>query len=323
MKPKKDTFLAVKEGLHPRNKNNSPYDFFSLTKQYPELNKYIFTNKYDKETIDFANPDAVKALNKVLLHQFYEIKDWDIPKDYLCPPIPGRADYIHHIADLMSSCNNSIVPQGRTISVLDIGVGANCIYPLIGNKEYGWRFVGSEIDPLAIASATNILSVNHFPAKSIEIRRQSDPDHLFHGIIEPNEYFDVTICNPPFHSSMEEATAGTKRKWKNVESAKKNKTVLNFGGKRHELVYPGGERAFVHKMIKDSAEFAKNIFWFTTLISKQSNLSFVYGELKNTNASTVRTIAMAQGQKKSRFIAWTFLNEKEQHDWREQRWVKE
>ena len=28
------------------------------------------------------------------------------PNENLCPPIPGRADYIHHIADLLSINNN-------------------------------------------------------------------------------------------------------------------------------------------------------------------------------------------------------------------------
>jgi 23S rRNA (adenine1618-N6)-methyltransferase len=39
------------------------------------------------------------------------------------PPIPGRADYIHQIADLLATCNKKVVPTGADIRILDIGVG--------------------------------------------------------------------------------------------------------------------------------------------------------------------------------------------------------
>jgi 23S rRNA (adenine1618-N6)-methyltransferase len=39
------------------------------------------------------------------------------------------------------------------VRVLDIGVGANCVYPLIGHAEYGWRFLGVDIDEAALANA--------------------------------------------------------------------------------------------------------------------------------------------------------------------------
>src|SRR5690606_24715537 len=111
-------------------------------------------------SIDFFNPQAVKALNKALLFYYYDIVYWDIPENYLCPPIPGRADYIHYIADLLADNNKGIVPTGSEIKCLDIGVGANCIYPIIGVKEYGWSFIGADIDALAIKSAKKIIASN-------------------------------------------------------------------------------------------------------------------------------------------------------------------
>ena len=202
----------MKTELHPRNRHRELYDFKQLIKSCPDLAKFVTTNNYGNQSIDFADPLAVKTLNKALLKSFYNII-WDIPDSFLCPPIPNRADYIHSIADLLSS-NTGIVPRGKKTSVLDIGVGANCIYPLIGHQEYGWSFIGTDIDPLALSIANEIITQNGLK-DSIEIRLQKSPSNIFEGILE-DCIFDVSMCNPPFHTSQSEANAGTKRKWKNL-----------------------------------------------------------------------------------------------------------
>jgi len=142
-----------KLSLHPRNRHRERYDFKLLIDSCPELAPHVRMNPYSDESVDFFNPEAVKELNRALLNHYYDIEYWDIPPDYLCPPIPGRADYIHHIAELLGSCNRGKIPTGNQIRCLDVGAGANCIYPIIGNKEYGWSFVGSEIDPVAMESS--------------------------------------------------------------------------------------------------------------------------------------------------------------------------
>jgi 23S rRNA (adenine1618-N6)-methyltransferase len=267
---------------------------------------FIFINKYDSETIDFANPEAVKMLNKAILKHFYNISNWDIPKNYLCPPIPGRADYIHYIADLLASSNAGIIPKGKSIKVLDIGVGANCVYPIIGNHAYDWQFVGSDIDPVAIQSAKNIIENNEVISGKIEVRLQTSSANIFKGIILPDEVFEVSICNPPFHTSLAEATAGTQRKIKNLGGKKSSKPTLNFGGQNAELWCEGGEESFVKKMILESATIPNQCVWFTSLISKKEHLPSIYRALKNVKALEVRTIDMAQGQKTSRIVAWSF-----------------
>jgi hypothetical protein len=109
----------------------------------------VARNRYGTESIDFANPAAVKALNQALLKKFYDIAHWDIPPGYLCPPIPGRADYIHHVADLLAGEHEVAIPRGPSVAVLDIGIGANCVYPIVGCHDYGWQFVGTDIDVFA------------------------------------------------------------------------------------------------------------------------------------------------------------------------------
>ena len=296
----------IKTTLHPSNKHRERYDFKLLCEACPDLAQYVALNKYDDESIDFFNPEAVKMLNKALLKQYYEITHWDIPKGYLCPPIPGRADYIHHIADVLGKSNGGKIPTGSAIKVLDIGVGANCIYPIIGVKEYGWNFIGSEIDSIAVDSAKSLIDLNPELKGRIEIRLQNNPKHFFEGIIQSNERFDLTIGNPPFHASLAEAQAGTLRKLRNLKQKKIKTPVLNFGGQNSELWVEGGEAAFVGNMIKESKQFAESCLWFSTLISKESNLKQVYYELKKVEATEVKTIEMGQGNKISRIVAWTF-----------------
>jgi 23S rRNA (adenine1618-N6)-methyltransferase len=303
--------------MHPRNKHRMGYDFKALIKAVPQLRPFVTVNQYDNQTINFANPDAVKMLNRALLKQHYYIGYWDIPEGYLCPPIPGRADYIHYAADLLATTNNAVVRKGKKVRVLDIGVGANCVYPIIGHQEYGWSFVGTDIDEEAIQSAQSIIDGNEDLKNTIELRLQKHRADIFLFAIKPGERFDLTICNPPFHASIKEAAEGSRRKWNNLglKAAKEKEPVLNFGGQNAELWYPGGEAAFLKQMAAQCTHFAKQCLWFTTLVSKKENLRILYNALQKAGATDVQTINMSQGQKASRIMAWTFLSAEEQQQW--------
>ncbi|MES2344886.1 MAG: 23S rRNA (adenine(1618)-N(6))-methyltransferase RlmF [Chlamydiota bacterium] len=281
-----------KTELHPRNRHRGHYDFKKLIECCPDLAQFVAKNRYGNESIDFTNLFAVKTLNKALLKFFYHIT-WNLPDNFLCPPIPGRADYIHHVADLLS------LSKDKNVRILDIGVGANCIYPLIGHQEYGWSFVATDIDPLALSIAEGIIKENNL-TDAIELRLQKSPSHIFKGIIKDHETFDLSMCNPPFHASKSDAQAGTNRKWKNLKV--KTKT-LNFGGQSNELWCPGGEIEFIKRMIEESVHV--KCTWFTTLVSKKSNLPSIYRALEHINACEVKTIPMGQGQKISRLVAWS------------------
>ncbi|APW65850.1 23S rRNA (adenine(1618)-N(6))-methyltransferase [Poseidonibacter parvus] len=304
-----------KKGLHPRNPHNKRYDFPKLIKSLPKLGDYVFENKYDELSIDFANADAVLVLNKALLAHFYNIKSWSIPSGYLCPPIPGRADYLHYIADLLAQYNDNEIPKGSNIKGLDIGIGANCIYPIIGNSVYDWSFVGSDIEKESIDSSENIINSNASLKGNIECRLQLNHDSIFTGVIKEDDRFDFTLCNPPFHKSQKDAEIGSKRKVQNLTKKVVEKASLNFGGKNNELWCKGGEVAFVKAMIKQSKKYSKNCFWFTTIVSKKDNLPFIYDELDKIKPEEYDTIEMQHGQKISRIVIWTFLSKQEQENW--------
>ena len=311
-----------KSRLHARNKNRERYDLAALMASNPELKEFIVLNKHGVDSIDFSNPKAVKVLNKALLHYYYGIKNWNFPDNNLCPPIPGRADYLHHIADILTEGNIGDLPVGNAVTCLDIGVGSNCIYPIIGVTEYDWNFIGSDIDPKSIASAQRIIDANASLALKIECRLQESPTAIFRDVIKEEEKIDFTMCNPPFHASMEEAQKGTRRKIKNLSGKKVKKPELNFAGISNELICEGGEHQFIQDMIGESKSFSTNCYWFSTLVSKQSNLKGIYKALNKISVQQVKTIPMGTGNKSSRIVAWSFLSIEEQKEWRTTRWYK-
>jgi 23S rRNA (adenine1618-N6)-methyltransferase len=286
----------MKNELHPRNRHTGRYDFQALTQASPELKAFVVRTPAGEASIDFANPSAVRALNRALLALQYGIREWEIPSDYLCPPIPGRADYIHSVADLLAECNDGEIP--RDIRCIDIGVGSSCIYPLIGHAEYGWSFVGTDVDPVALESAGKILQANPKFAAAVELRRGA----MLKGVVRAGEKFALAVCNPPFHDSPEAVTEASQRKWKNLN----RKAGLNFGGKANELWCPGGELAFLRQLIDESRTYRDQILWFTSLVSKESNLPALEDAVARAGAESWGVIPMGQGQKKSRIIAWSF-----------------
>ena len=310
----------IKTRLHPRNKNRERYDLSALINVNPELANYIKPNKSGEDSVDFSNPAAVKILNKSLLNYYYKIKYWEFSDENLCPPIPGRADYIHHIADLLGENNFGVIPTGDKITCFDIGIGAACIYPIIGVTEYNWKFIGTDVDPKSIESAKNIVNSNSSLKGKIECRLQENPTNIFYGIIGKEDKIDLSICNPPFHSSVEEAQKGTRRKVKNLSGKDTVNPTHNFAGIRNELIYDGGENKFIHIMIRESKIFAENCYWFSTLVSKQSNLKGIYKSLEKFEAKQIRTLPMGTGNKSSRIVAWTFLSEAEQKEWAKTKW---
>ena len=314
-----------KAGLHKRNVHQGRYDFTELVKALPELQTHVIKNPKGDASINFSDPLAVKLLNKALLAYHYNVTAWDIPEGYLCPPIPGRADYIHRLAELLGSESGSL--KHNQVRALDVGVGANCIYPIVGATEYGWHYVGSDVDAVSVENSNKIAQHNPVLKGRVESRLQKESRHFFKGIIQPNEFYDVTTCNPPFHKSLQEAQQGTERKIRNlsankdkrgqasVKSEAKSSPILNFGGQKAELWCPGGEAEFVKNMAFESREFAKQVLWFSTLISKKDNVRWLRKNLEKAGAKEVRIVEMSQGQKVSRFMAWTFKSESERQKW--------
>lgn len=297
--------------LHPNNEHKHGYDFPALITTAPELAKHVIINKHNNQTISFSDPLAVKALNAALLKHHYHIHGWDIPDGFLCPPIPGRIDYIHYIADLLNEGDSN-----NTTKMLDIGTGANGIYALLAAQVYGWDCVATDIDPKALENLTEVLSKNPSFNCRIDLRLQANKKKIFAGMIKENEQYDVSVCNPPFHGSLQEALKINQQKRDNLAANRKKKvfrksrqdsTALNFGGKGAELWCEGGEQQFLQTMMNESVDYANQCRWFTSLVSKIENLTPAKAYLKALNARKVKVIDMKQGNKITRILAWSFI----------------
>ena len=281
------------KGLHPKNKFNKGYNFDELVKDNSKLKEFIIENKHGLTTIDFSNPKAVKELNKALLFSYNIIALWEFPDENLCPPIPGRLDYIHHLADLLSSEEN--------VQILDIGTGATCIYPLLGVAEYNWNFVATDIELDSLDTAQDIIDDNNLDA-NIKLRQQFNEQHILKGILEDGDSFSATMCNPPFYKSAEEAQGANRRKNRNLG----NNTIRNFSGNNNELWYVGGEKAFLHNYLYESSLYKDVSKWFTSLVSKKENVESLKKSAIKLGAKEFKVISMNQGNKVTRIVCWRF-----------------
>jgi len=266
---------------------------------YKDLLPSVFINKYNTKTINFANPKSVKALNTALLFDDYNISFWEFPDTNLCPPIPGRVDYIHHVADLLQVSKTS-----NNITVLDIGTGASCIYPILGYAEYNWNFIGTDIDKTSLRYAQKNIDKNNL-SHSISLRFQKDKSQILKGVLEDADQFSAVICNPPFYKSEADAIQATTRKVKGLNRGG-DSLVRNFAGTQNELWYKGGEKAFIHNYLYESTLFKTQCNWFTTLVSKKVLVKGICASLNKLGVTDIKTINMWHGNKISRIIAWTF-----------------
>lgn len=288
-----------KDKLHPRSFHNKPYNFQELTVKVPELKQLIVKNKMGDDTVLFSDPKAVYFLNKALLLHFYNLNYWDIPDQNLVPPIPGRADYVHYLADLLN------VGDSHKTTVLDIGTGASLVYPLIGTSVYSWNFTATDIEPKSLEVAQAIINKNPHLTSKITLRLQSNKKNILSGIITKDDYFDAVMCNPPFFKSKKEAEAQTIRKLRGLDKRKTPTLIHNFSGESNELWCNGGELSFVLNYTKESILYKKQVGWFTCLISNEDHLEPLQVQLKKSTRE-IKVIEMAQGNKKSRILAWKF-----------------
>lgn len=169
------------------------------------------------------------------LQHFYGIEHWDIPADYLCPPI-------HKPRRLSAPPGGSAgdqqqpggIPRGKGVAILDVGVSANYIYPIVGLREYGWRFTGSEIDPVSLNAAKMIVEMNPTLRNSVRLRLQKQPELILAISARPRN--STTLYSPAVprvRAGSAPAPAASCINW--AKEVMADKPVQNFGGKNNEL----------------------------------------------------------------------------------------
>uniref|UniRef100_A0ACD5Z8L6 Uncharacterized protein n=1 Tax=Avena sativa TaxID=4498 RepID=A0ACD5Z8L6_AVESA len=309
--------------MHPRNRYAAAApDFAALAALYPSFAPFVSLSAGGgRASVDFTDFAATRELTRVLLLHDHGV-NWWIPDGQLCPTVPNRSNYIHWIEDLLSS---NLIPRisssSETVRGFDIGTGANCIYPLLGASLLGWSFVGSDVTDVALEWAKKNVESNPHLAGLIEIRNanevpcSSKPETVAEeivrentsepvenvvrtippilvGVVRDSESFDFCMCNPPFFESMEEAGLNPK---------------TSCAGTAEEMACPGGEQAFITRIIEDSV-FVKNSFrWFTSMVGRKANIKLLVSKIREVGATVVKTTEFVQGQTARWGLAWSFI----------------
>ena len=282
--------------MHPDNPFEKEYNFNGLIQSHPKLSEFIIVGKSDRKSIDFGDSKAIIALNTALLKRTFDV-NWELKPGHLCPALPGRLDYLIHVKDILDA------PSEKPITMLDIGTGASLIYPLLATAAFDWNCTASEVDIDSIEFAKKLLLLNP-NLKTTTLRNQRVKSKIFHHVMEENDYFDLVVCNPPLYKTQSEAEQRNIRKNKNLHN---NESIShNFGGHSNELWYKGGEEAFIKTMASESVSYGSQVGWFTCLISNSEHVKTLKRYVRKANPTELRVVEMEQGNKKSRFIAWTF-----------------
>ncbi len=290
--------------MHPQNPFAERYDLKRLAGSHSPLREHIVLNPLGQQTIDFTVSDAVYELNKAILLLAYKLDDYHLPKGYLIPPVPGRLEYLLHLRDFISE--KFKVDKAAQLRGLDIGAGANGIYCILGVQHFNWSMIGAESNAVAVKTARENIQRTNALKDKIEIRHQENKSFLFKNIIQPKEQFDFSVCNPPFHSSKDEAFKGSLKKHSNLSSpSDRNTHLLNFEGQANELWCNGGESLFIKRLIKESLDFNSQVKVFSSLVSKADSLAAIGKQLKKAKANH-QIIPMDLGNKKSRILVWWF-----------------
>ena len=266
-------------------------DFLILIKEFPELKKYIkkHDEKIEEFSFDWSNNDLSLLMTKSILNYYFNIKYYDIPKGFLIPPVPSRLNYLNLINELIKDIKK------ENIIGVDIGTGANIIYPILGNSIYNWKFICSEINNESYNNAKLILQKNNLE-ENINLIKQENKNNIFVSIINQENKYTFSMCNPPYYDYEQEIK---------IED-KKRDTEYNFD----EVYYEKGELGFFERYFEESICYKKNIFLFTILIGKKSNSEIIYDKINSYN-NIIKLCDIKKimtGNNVRYIIYWSFYN---------------
>ena len=78
-------------------------------------------------------------------------------------------------------------------------------------------------------------------------------------------------------------------------------------GAEIEMVTPGGEVAFVHRMIAESIELKEQVQWYTSMLGKHSSVATIIERLRQVGVHNWAVTEFVQGTKTRRWaVAWSW-----------------
>ena len=276
--------------------NDFKPDFLTLIKEFPELKKYILKQNEDNEEefqFDWSNNELSLLMDKSILNYYFNIKYYDIPKGFLIPPIPSRINYINLINSIITKLIKDI--DIKNIIGIDIGTGANIIYPILGYSIYKWKFICTEINKEAYNNAKLILQKNNLE-NNINIIKQNNKDNIFISILNRENKYIFSMCNPPYYNYENEIKL----------EDKKRDNEYNFD----EIYYKNGEFGFFQRYFEESICYKNNVFLYTILIGKKINAENIYDKLSSYN-DIIKIYNMQKiltGNNVRYIIYWSFFN---------------
>lgn len=244
--------------------------------------------------LDFGDYSAARALTAALLAADFGLAWW-LPDGHLVPTLTSRLNYLLWVEDLLGGPQAGPGPAARG---LDVGTGASAIYALLGAAVCGWRVVGTDCTDAALSAAARNIAANPRLAQLLSLRDArpapdcTDPGQfaLLSGVLRPGERFDFTVCNPPFFE----------------DAAAPRNEAADCGGTSAELATPGGEGAFVSRMLAESRQAAGAVRLFTTLCGRKETLRAALAQLRALRAPMIRTQTFLQGRVSRWGLAWSW-----------------
>jgi 23S rRNA (adenine1618-N6)-methyltransferase len=107
------------------------------------------------------------------------------------------------------------------------------------------------------------------------------------------------MCNPPFYESKAEMLTSA--------ASKQRPPFTACTGSENEMVTPGGEVAFVSRMIEESLVLQGRVQWYTSMLGKFSSVAVLVQKLTDNRVDNYAVTEFVQGSKTRRWgIAWSF-----------------
>ncbi|CAO2644162.1 RNA N6-adenosine-methyltransferase METTL16 [Lemmus lemmus] len=288
--------MALSKSMHARNRyKDKPPDFAYLASKYPDFKQHIQINLNGRVSLNFKDPEAVRALTCTLLREDFGLSI-DIPLERLIPTVPLRLNYIHWVEDLIGH-------QDSDKSTLRRGTGASCIYPLLGATLNGWYFLATEVDDMCFNYAKKNVEQNNL-SDLIKVVKVPQKTLLMDALKEESEIiYDFCMCNPPFFANELEAQGVNSR-----NSRRPPPSSVNTGGIT-EIMAEGGELEFVKRIIHDSLQLKKRLRWYSCMLGKKCSLAPLKEELRIQGVRKVTFTEFCQGRTMRWALAWSFYDD--------------
>lgn len=242
-------------------------DWGTLLSKNPGLKTFFVGKKFN-----FESQKALTALVETQLELYCGFKI-NLSPGFLVPRLANRFDYLLWIKELV----------GENSVGIDLGVGGNCIYPLLGTL-LGMKIVGVDIDPEAIEASTK---VSEQAGLNVDLRLVG-PDEMASVASQISPQPSFLVCNPPFYADINDRV---------------EKPPLNLVARDNELYTSGGELEFAKSLFESSR--SAGLAWTSILLGKKSSMEPLINLIVTNNANHALHV-ISYGKTRRWIVAWSF-----------------